>query len=301
MNATDVIETYLNDIARRLPRRERVDVANELRSLLTEELQARAKELGRPPDAAIALILVRDHGSPSEVAARYQTPWTIIDPADSMRFVKAALLGAGALIVLGAISENRPSPSRNVAETVKIGILAGLGILVLVFGGLSWTRRNWPKVAVWKPRDLDHVNRIGTAVAVPLAALCVVFYAAPRWFLERISSGRFETSWAAYTSDFQQFRLPCFIGLMAGLLVLLSFVAIKGRWRRLTRWVNLGLNLVLAALILDMAVEGNIFVSSDVDIMARKVLALVALVYAPSVAIMLHREIDRLNPVPIES
>lgn len=295
MNATDVIETYLNDIARRLPRRERLDVANELRSLLTEELQARARELGRPPDAAMALLLVRDHGLPAEVAARYHTPWTIIDPADSTRFVKAALLGAGALIVAGSISESRPSPARNIEETVKIGILAWLGILVLLFGALSWMRRIWPKVTVWKPRARDRVNRIGTAVAVPLATLCVVFYAAPRWVLEHVSNGRFETSWATYTSGFQRYRLPLFIGLMAGLLILLSLAAINGRWQRLTRRMNVGLNLAMAAVVLALAVEGNIFVSSDVDIMARKLLALAALVYVPSAAMMLQREIGRIE------
>jgi hypothetical protein len=53
----------------------------------------------------------------------------------------------------------------------------------------------------------------------------VVLYGAPTWVLDQISGGRFDTSWATYTTDFQRLRLPCFIGLMVGLLALLSFVA----------------------------------------------------------------------------
>ena len=96
MSATEVIETYIDDTVRLLPRRQRDDVARELRSLLIEELHARARESGRPPDESLALSLVRGYGQPNEVAARYRPPWAIIDPADSTSFMRAAIIGAGA-------------------------------------------------------------------------------------------------------------------------------------------------------------------------------------------------------------
>jgi hypothetical protein len=46
---------------------------------------------------------------------------------------------------------------------------------------------------------------------------------------------------------------------------------------RYNRRVNIALNLALACLILSFAVDGNIFQSSVVEQIARKVLALVAL------------------------
>src|SRR5262249_28109304 len=118
MHASEVIETYIDDTARLLPRRQRDDVATELRSLLNEGLHARAQESGRPPDESLALSLVRDYGHPSEVAARYQPPWAIIDPADSTNFLRAALIGAGVLLLLG---------------TFTTGIWAWLGVLVVGF------------------------------------------------------------------------------------------------------------------------------------------------------------------------
>jgi hypothetical protein len=139
------------------------------------------------------------------------------------------------------------------------------------------------------------VNRVGTAVLVPIATFFVILYGAPTWVLDQISAGRFDTSWAAYTADFQRLRLPLFIGLMVGLLALLSFVAIQGRWRRLTRRINIGLNIALAGLILSFAVGGNIFQSSVVDQIARNVLAFVAAIYVPSVGAQLYGEIGRVD------
>jgi hypothetical protein len=295
MHATEVIETYIDDTVRLLPRRQRDDVATELRSLLNEELHARAQESGRPPDESLALSLVRDYGHPNEVAARYQPPWPIIDPADSTSFMRAAIIGAGALVLLVAIGTRLPLLPGTADNLVKIGILAWLGLLVVAFGAKNWIRRRWPRAVLWEPRDRDRVNRAGTAAVVPIATFFVVLYAAPTWVLDQISGGRFDTSWAAYTADFQRLRLPCFIGLMVGLLALLSFVAIQGRWRRLTRRINIGLNMALACLILSFAVDGNIFQSSRVDPIARIVLALVAVIYLPSVGVQVYGEIGRLD------
>jgi hypothetical protein len=295
MDASGVIETYIDDTVRLLPRRQRDDVAAELRSLLNEELHGRARESGRPPDGSLALSLVREHGRPNEVAARYQAPWAIIDPADTTSFMRAAIIGAGALVLFGAVGKrlrSMPSPADNL---VTIGVLVWLGLLVVAFGVKNWIHQRWPATVPWEPCDRDRANRVGTAVVVPLATLCVVLYAAPSWVLDQISGGRLDTSWAAYTADFQRWRLPCVIGLLVGLLALLTLVAIQGRWRRLTRRINIGLNMALACLILTHAVEGNIFQSSEVDQIARNVLALVAVIYGPSVGVQLYNEIGRLD------
>jgi hypothetical protein len=295
MHATEVIESYIDDTVRFLPRRQRDDVATELRSLLNEELRAQAQESGRPPDESLALSLVRGYGRPNEAAARYQPPWAIIDPADSKSFMRAAIIGAGALVLVGAISKRLPSLPETADSLVKIGLLVWLGLLVVAFGAKNWIQRRWPATVLWEPRDRDRANRVGTAVVVPIATFFVVLYGAPTWVLDQISGGRFDTSWAAYTANFQRLRLPCFIGLMVGLLALLSFVAIQGRWRRLTRCINIGLNMALACLILSFAVDGNIFQSSRVDQIARNVLALVAVIYVPSVGVQLYGEIGRLD------
>jgi hypothetical protein len=209
--------------------------------------------------------------------------------------MRAAIIGAGALVLLGAISTRLPSAPANAGDLVKIGALAWLGLLVVAFGAKNWIRRRWPTTVIWEPRDRDRANRVGSAMVVPIATFFVVLFGAPSWILDQISGGRFDTSWAAYSANFQRLRLPCFIGLMAGLLALLSFVAIEGRWRRLTRRINIGLNTALAGLILSFSVGGDIFQSSVVDQIARNVLALIAAIYVPGVGAQLYGEIGRVE------
>jgi hypothetical protein len=63
MSTAEVIESYIDDIVRLLPRRQQDDVAAELRSLLNEELHARAQVSGHPSDEPLALLLVRSYGA----------------------------------------------------------------------------------------------------------------------------------------------------------------------------------------------------------------------------------------------
>jgi hypothetical protein len=298
MRAEEVIDLYIDDTVRLLPTRLRDDVAAELRGLLHEELSARAKQSGRPPDDALALSLVRGFGAPNEVAARYHSAWTIIDPADSRSFMRAAIVGSSAVLLLSALRRHVPAMPGAVDDMVALLVLAWLGLLVMAFGLKSWIRRRRPGWAHWKPRDRDRANRAGTAILVPIAMLCVILYAVPRWIFSLISGGRFDTSWAAYTENFQRFRLPWFIGCMFALLWLVSYVAVRGRWDRLTRRFNIVLNIVLACLILTFAVEANIFQSSAVDQIARGVLALVAAIYVPSVGVQIYGEFGRIDRAP---
>jgi hypothetical protein len=295
MSADEVIETYIDDTVRLLPRRQRADVATELGSLLSEELNARARESGQPRDEELALALVRAYGPPNEVAARYHPSWTIIDAADSLSFLRAGIIGAAVLILLSALKRPRTPASTTADHLVALGILDWLGVLVLGFGIRSWIRRSWPSTALWQPRDRDRVNRAGAAIVVPIAALVVVLYAAPTWLFDTVSGGRMNSSWATYTPEFQSFRLPWFIGCLAGLLALLSIAAIRGRWTRLTRRVSIGLNVALAVLVLSFAVGGKIFQSSAVDEVARSVLAFIALIYVPAVGAQIYGEIGRID------
>ena len=102
MNANDVIEAYVRDVAVRLPRRQRNDVAFELRALLREALQDKADAAGGEADAAMAVALCNAFGQPADVAARYRPRPTlhIIDPMDAHVFVRAAVVGS--VVIAGA-------------------------------------------------------------------------------------------------------------------------------------------------------------------------------------------------------
>ncbi|HKB49715.1 MAG TPA: permease prefix domain 1-containing protein, partial [Ktedonobacterales bacterium] len=79
MTAEDLIDSYVADVVTLLPRRQRRDVAQELRVLLREEADAAAS--GQASREQAARSLLAGFGRPAEVAARYGSPLTLIDPA----------------------------------------------------------------------------------------------------------------------------------------------------------------------------------------------------------------------------
>ena len=112
MRANEVIDAYVADVAVRLPRARRDDVAFELRALLLEALQDDADAAGRPADEAMALARVRASGRPADVAARYRTPVTIIDPADQVSAVAAVKVDHQTTIPVSARRGPKRSPTQ---------------------------------------------------------------------------------------------------------------------------------------------------------------------------------------------
>ena len=89
----DVIESYVLDVMRRVPAKDRNDVGLELRGLLAEMLDDRAASEGVIPDDHMVLAMLRDFGTPAEIASRYQPPGFVIIPADQTRWF--AILSVG--------------------------------------------------------------------------------------------------------------------------------------------------------------------------------------------------------------
>jgi hypothetical protein len=158
MNANDVIESYVADVAAKLPRKQRNDVAFELRSLLAEELQGKADAAGRAADATMATELVNAFGRAAEVAARYQPKLTVIDPADGHGFVRASVIGLAIIWMPGLLLrlEEASESGRSLLLTLQnwwfstiIPSLWWPGVLVVAFGLAAWARRRWP-ATMWK-------------------------------------------------------------------------------------------------------------------------------------------------------
>src|SRR4051794_12802993 len=114
MDASDVIDSYVHDVARRLPHPKRDDVAFELHALLTDDLDARAREQGRPADADLAVEMLHGFGRPAETAASYHRPFTIIEPFDTWSFVVAAVAGVSLASLL--TTPSGASPDKPLAE-----------------------------------------------------------------------------------------------------------------------------------------------------------------------------------------
>ena len=289
MNANDVIESYVADVAAQLPARLRTDVAAELRALLREELH------GKSPDGADggqALALVRAFGKPSDVAARYHTPYVLIEPSDTRAFVLAALAG-GALIP----GSNRHLPVSLDAQTALLLQLAWLGTLVVFFAVLNWARRRWPDSFQWQPSRLRDPEAAPAAKEIGLVlvyALVIAIYLMPGAALGFLSGGRLD---ATYTADFQQpVRLLWFPMLLGVLAAVRLIAAAQRRWTRTLRVIDICF-LICAGMQLGWhASYGNLFRVAAIDHDARLVFQLAGGAMVIVGAVRIYREWIRVPP-----
>jgi hypothetical protein len=289
MNANDVIESYVRDVAVQLPRRQRNDVAFELRALLNEELQAKAEAAGRGADAAMATELLHAFGRPADVAARYRPTLTIIDPADGHSFLRAAVIGLALIWCLGLVIRLL-QPIDSAGEFLGVlgqwwmgTVIPSLwwpGLLVVSFGAASWTRRRWPQTSKWKPRADDRIQGGRAAMVMGIVGiLCGIFVLIdPRWLLDIFWGGRaapaaYEA--LTYTDSFRQLQAPCLLVLLLLNIPLLIAVIVSGRWSPRMRRVETGLSLADCAAMVWTVLDGPVFISPVSDRTAKFFLVLI--------------------------
>jgi hypothetical protein len=316
MNPTAIIETYVSDVVRRLPRAKRADVAFELRSLLLEELEGRAADAGRPADAAMATDLLRTFGLPVDVADRYRPAgFTIIRPADAPRFAQIALIGVGVQWALSLVA----------TYSVPIDASAPGGDWLSRLGGwwLTWGLGSfwWPGfivtfslIAAWiasrrsasyEPRepkvaelDRDRINRTGMLLTIGLGVVgAAIVIALPelgqwaRWLPEPAITA------LALDGGFVAGRAPWVVLLWAATFASSVVVLVAGRWTRTTRLISAAFDGLWIALLLWWILGGPIFVSPYADSVTKFCLAALVIVCALDIVLTVRRT-TRAIPVP---
>jgi hypothetical protein len=301
MDANDVIDSYVHDVARRLPPRRRDDVAFELRALLGEDLRARAAAEGREPDADLALGLVRSLGRPSETAARYHRPFILIQPNDTWSFVAGAAGGAAALSILTAPRTGQSFAAA--ARHTNVAVLAWLGLLVLLFAGKSLILSRCPEAFAWKPRQVrrvsDSASRLTSAGSALLWAAFLALYLAPGPITGALTLGRVDAKTLTYSDSFRgELRMPWLAALVLAIIVLHILVAVQGRWRGATRWARIFLHMSAAVQLGWHARYGNIFQHAHTDRVLVPAVATLAGILMAVAWIELYRELTRVRPAP---
>ncbi len=245
MTLDEILEAYVRDVAQALPRAQRDDVALELRTLLDEELAARAQAVGRAPDRALLMALLTEHGRPADVAQRYYPRPALIEASDTRHFLIWALAG---LVVLG-VRALTGAPAIDDSETFVLW----LGLLLLGFALLGWWRRRHPGTLSWKPsHDAYYMPRwLALFCGVATAVFPLAMYAAPQEFVRTLLLGAIPDSGLMLTEAFRHswqraLTLAC---LVVPVLTYLA-VAVQGGWRRWSRRVSIISYLLLGLLLI---------------------------------------------------
>lgn len=308
-NADELIDAYIADVAVRLPRRQRNDVAFELRALFDEELQAKAEATGRPIDTATTLEFLQSFGAPVDVAARYLPTLTIIDPSDGRSFLFATVVGLTVIWSLGLLAALRDTAEASGWLLTALGhwwvgtVLSSPwwpGVLVLGYAGSSWFRRRWPQASQWKPRSADRIVGGRTAMATGLVGiLCgIAILIDPRRILDVLWGGHAApAAYAAltYTDTFLRGPALALLALIALNVPLFIAVMFRGRWSPLLRRIETVTGLLTCAAMLWAVAGGPIFLSAHSDQTAKALLALIVVLVLMTYAIMAYR---RIRPKP---
>jgi hypothetical protein len=304
MNPNDLIEAYVAEVVRRLPRGQRNDVGYELRALLGEELHAKALELGRTADADMALALLNGFGRPEEVADRYRPAgFEIIPPRLSASFLAWAVGGVALqwAITLPAALTAPGGLSRIGGWWLTAGLAAFWwpGFLVSIAAIATWVQRRMPSATAWTPRrvDRDRINRPLSLAAMAFWLCGASVLIALPWIAHALAT----TPWRpagqalAYDETFLRERGPWVLPLWAAGFGLYGMVIVDGRWRPLTRRIAAVLNLLVCALLAWFIVGGPIWRTPTTDGIAKACMALIIVLALADCAAKAWRSRSRLR------
>ena len=266
----ELVERYVYEVSRYLPPNQADDVAAELRSLLTETVEARSAESGRPADESLIVEVLRGFGEPDIVADRYREPRSLISPRlfPSFEYVAWIVVVVTAVSSLIGLAARGPSDWGGVLWAFVVRTFTGLGIAVVVYAVIdrlmpsAWTREDIDSVRPeWDPRTLPAVPVTESEVVTledvggsfwELGILLVLLNAAP-WLFGIPWSHQYQWDWVPLTTLGVSLPVVALNVYWGSRLVLLIVLAHGGRWTKALRWAELAIGVagaVIAAVML---------------------------------------------------
>jgi hypothetical protein len=275
----NLIDTYVSEVGRHLPQKNRADIEAEIRSTIEDILEERSRKFGKPADDELTYAVLKEYGSPEHVAASYLPERYLIGPRLYPIFlvvirIVLIVIGVLALIGLGIALGQTVGNARNVFEIVVKAVaeygasaMSVLGNVVLIFALLEWALyragekievKGFTKEKEWDPRSLtrlsppDRVKRGETIAEIVFSFAAIVifnFYPQLVGFTPSLNSVVESGNWQAVTFipilSEAFFRYVPFLTTVWGLTIMLDIVLLRqGFWNTLTRWFSVGLKLV---------------------------------------------------------
>jgi hypothetical protein len=291
MTPSAVIESYVNDVMRRARVRDRQDLGLELRNLLGEMLADRAEAAGKPADDAMVLAMLREFGTPAEVALRYGPPsFVIIPPEQSRSFATLSVLG-----VLLQWLLTIPSAEHLTAWwfTWGLGAFWWPGLLSM-FALIGSTAKMYGLVGTkWSPRSVDpeRVNRGLLGLGLAWFVIGVAFMVALPWIVTQLPV-HLATAFA-FSPGFLANRAPPVLVLWLGQFATLTYTMVQGRQSAFTQRLEAAFSLGFLLLI-GWWLSGDIFAQPLADDGAHLALGFVLAIIAIDLAVKLVRQRNRL-------
>lgn len=297
MNTNDVIEAYVADVMRRLPRKQRDEIGFELRGLLTETLAEKAETQGKPADDAMVLAMLREFGAPAEVAARYRPPGMVVIPADQTRsFVLTSLIG---IVLQWALTLPRVFDGQQALGgwwlTWGLGAFWWPGFIAMFSLLGAWLQQKPLFKPKWRPRvvDPERIHRGATGFGLAWFAIGVAFMVCMPWTVGLLPDP-FPKIFA-FDPDFLRVRAWPVVPLWIAAFALEAIVFAKGRSTPLTQRLEIASSLAFIALLVWWLSAGDIFQAKATNEGARAGIGLVVLIIVVYLIVQIHRRRTRIR------
>lgn len=301
MNPNDVIQTYVAEVMRRLPGPERQEIGLELHGLLGEMLADRAAAAGKPADDAMVLAMLREFGTPAQVAERYHPAGTVIIPALQTR--SFALFAFGGVALQWALTLPRVfgggQPLLAWWFSAGLGALWWPGLMVMSALVAALLRRTITWQPAWRPRvvDPDRINRPVMLFGLVWFVLGVALMVSLPW-IAPLLPGVLPQVFAFDDGFLHQRAWPVLL-LWSATFALQLVACVQGRWSTLTRRLSVLSSLAWMALLLWWIAVGGMFQAKATDDGARGALCLVVLVIVVDLACRFFRARPSMRRSPV--
>lgn len=198
-----LINLYLDEIRRHLPPKNKEDILKEIRSTLMDMVEDRNPNPKQGPDEETIKAVLKEFGSPREVAAQYGAKNFLIGPRlfpAYLQVLRIVLIVIAALNVLGIFVTiiSQPTIESGLVDTIAevvsglfSSLFTGFGIVTLSFAGIERTTpeewrvevdQKWEPEQLLKHEDVKRVNYTGLAFEITLT---LIFIALINFFLDR--------------------------------------------------------------------------------------------------------------------
>src|SRR5574341_3144 len=264
VNHMELIERYLYEVGRYLPRKKRDDVLAELRSAIMDSLDARTE--GQPSEDTIISVL-KEFGPPRGVAASYAPAHQyVIGPALYPTFITVLKVGVVALTIVQAVAlafalarGDALAALPGLPGSIVQSAFSFVGSTMIVFAILErFGVQPEQKAEEWDPRTLPalprgaEVNRgeMAAEVALTLIALGLLTVYGDR--LEALVNPARPGPFILADPALRPYVLWGSV-LMVLDAILSLYLLYQGVWSLVTRGLKIGLNFVWIVLLVQIA------------------------------------------------
>jgi len=297
MDSFDMIDRYVAEVGRNLPRKSRLDIEAEILSALEDMLAERSRKTGRAVDEQMIAEVLKEYGSPRKVAASYQPERYVIGPLLFTSFLTAVqvilpIVAAIALVRMG-ISLGQVNPTAgDVFKAVFLGMagfistsFTALGGLLALFAIVQWALPGFKEdPGEWEPSKLPQAtarDRLEAGITLLEVFGCclaiVIFNFYPQtintgihtdgsWWIALLNADADKVWSTTILSDTFFSYLPTLTILWALTILLDIGLLSRGRWETWSRWSAFGLK-VMAIALAGMMVAGPAVIAVSTDVL----------------------------------